>query len=67
MSEPKKPRGNVNPPHIPPVRQDPDAAKVALYRYHQAAGSLGDYYALFPMDRPPEPEPKGHSSRGRSR
>lgn len=67
MSTPEKSQQSVNPPHDAPLRKDSDAEKAALYRYHNAAGSLGDYYELFPMDRLPEPEPRQRCSGGRSR
>jgi hypothetical protein len=51
----------------PLPREHPDATKVRLFRWHQARGSLGTYYDLYPEDRPAQPDPTPSPPRGRSR
>jgi hypothetical protein len=42
-----------NPPFIEPNYEHPEAERTRLYRQHRAAGTLGTYFDLYPLDRPP--------------
>lgn len=46
-----------DPPNERPVlstEERAEAERMWLCHYHRAAGSLGDYYMMYPLDRPPE-------------
>ena len=42
-----------NPPYNEPIREHPEAERARLYRQHRAAGTLGTYFMMYPLDRPP--------------
>ena len=42
-----------NPPFNEPIRETPDEERARLYRQHREAGTLGTYFDLYPLDRPP--------------
>ena len=54
---------NVNPDHNWRIPEHPEAHLAELWQYHQADGSLSDFYDQYPYLRPVEPEP----DRGRQR
>lgn len=47
-----------NPPYNEPIREHPEAERMRLFDYHRRAGTLGTYYDLYPLDRPPVREPE---------
>ena len=51
-----------NPPFNEPIREHPEAERARLYRQHKAAGTLGTYFMMYPLDRPP-----GRDDYGRGR
>jgi hypothetical protein len=40
--------------HALSIEERAEIERMELYRYHRAAGSLGTYYMMYPLDRPPE-------------
>ena len=48
-----------NPAFNEPIREHPEAERARLYRQHKAAGTLGTYLMMYPLDRPPELEDRG--------
>jgi hypothetical protein len=54
-------------PFKPSPPEDPDVTKARLFAWHQARGTMGLYYDLYPEDRPAESEPCPTPPRGYSR
>ena len=49
-----------------PIHEHPDDARIRLYWWHKRAGTLGEYYLMYPLDRPAGEDP-GRPPRGRGR
>jgi hypothetical protein len=51
------PKPSANPEHNRPIREDQEALRARLFMWHQARGTLGLFYELYPDQRPIEQEP----------
>jgi hypothetical protein len=51
----------------PPLYEQPDDMRARLYHWHKRSGTLGIFYSLYPLERPPDSEPTPPRSSGRGR
>jgi hypothetical protein len=54
-------------PFRPSPAEHPAAAKARLFAWHDARGTMGTYYDLYPEDRLAEPELRATPPHGRER
>jgi len=63
------PKPSANPEHNTPIREDEEALRARLHMWHQARGTLGLFYDLYPdqrqIDKEPDREPRKEQAQPR--